>query len=814
MDQVLVHFKKISPYLESKWNIFQVFLIGKLGPEMARLFIPTLVGLGILGFVIWASMKFVPRSKKRQAKQFLKWGDYESAGNLYREIKAMDAAVKAYTKGQLFLPAAEIYLEMKQREKALTYFEKAGKLERAAKLAEEMKNFRKAALYHQRSGAHLEAAECYGRAGQWDQAMHIYETYGLLKEGAMAAQRAKNTLKAAQLFEKALQNNSQNFQSNPTPQNKKRMQELALYSSNNYMESGKQERGIQILIQGELYAKAAALLASKKHYEKAAKLYLQDKLPLKAAEMLEKIGKSKEAARLKGQHFKNSGQSLEAYENLKKSGDALEAAELAVELGKPAEAGKLYLKANELAMAAEHFCTAEIWDKAAECYEQIENFREAANCYGKAQDPSRQTGALEKGGFFLDAGLLYQKRSLLDKAIECLQRVSQVEVDEKSYREACCQLGGIFLERGELELAEQKLKQSVENLELSSTNIEAFFHLANIHEKCHRKNEALDIYTRILAEDYNYKDTLSRVNRLKKEISETPALAAKAPVEKLDPYSQTLVDQTRYEKIEEIGRGGMGVVYQARDKVLDRIVALKILPESVSKMPKAKEDFSREAKAAAALNHPNIVTIYDFGEEEGSNYIAMEFVEGSSLKQLLKENHPLQIDNIVHIIGQICEALNYAHTQGLVHRDIKTINIMVSPNGKAKLLDFGLAKAIRDSMNMLTGISGTPYYMSPEQTLGKPLDHRTDLYSLGVTLFEICSGQLPFREGDIGYHQVNTQAPDPKSLRTDLPDFLSAAIQKCLRKDPNERFQSANDLHKALKQPQLSVSVVSGIATD
>ena len=245
----------------------------------------------------------------------------------------------------------------------------------------------------------------------------------------------------------------------------------------------------------------------------------------------------------------------------------------------------------------------------------------------------------------------------------------------------------------------------------------------------------------------------------------------------------------------------MGIVYKAQDTVLDRTRRLQGVARNASKRtnPQSLKNFLREAQAAAKLNHPNIVTVYDTGEQDGRYYIAMEFVDGTTIKEILRRKGTIAPAGILHVLVQVCEALSYAHGQRVIHRDIKSANTMWTRDKKAKLMDFGLAKVVEEVRNHTTVVSGTPYYMSPEQTLGKNIDHRTDIYSLGVTIFEMATGTVPFKEGNIPYHHVHTAPPAVLSLRPDLPAPLAAIVDRCLLKDPAERFQSAAEITVELR---------------
>lgn len=263
----------------------------------------------------------------------------------------------------------------------------------------------------------------------------------------------------------------------------------------------------------------------------------------------------------------------------------------------------------------------------------------------------------------------------------------------------------------------------------------------------------------------------------------------------------------RYEIISEIGQGAMGVVYKALDPLIERAVAIKTINLALAMTPEERTEyearFYQEAKAAGRLSHPNIVTIHDMGRSGDNAYIVMEFLEGRELRDILDEGRRLPVDQVLDLVAQVARGLAYAHEHGVVHRDVKPSNIMVVRDDHVKITDFGIARMATSSVRTQAGmVLGSPKYMSPEQVLGKKIDQRSDIFSLGIMLYEMLAGHPPFSGDSINaiMHQIlNFEPPPPGSLNPAVPAMLDSIVAKALAKNLEERYQDANEFAMDLR---------------
>jgi len=747
--------------------------------------------------------KRTARRVQKQANAIAKKGGPREAAELCFHAGLLDRAAELFIAAEDYVRAAEIRHDQNRFSEAADLHIKAGDHETAATILAAQGEYKQAAQCFTEVGRMSVAAEMWEKAGDHRRAGDAYRKAGFDRESAQAYIRCQAWLPAAEALEDVLLEETTRAGGGQNPGRHRELQKLVLQCGKLYEQAGALDRAQRILEKGGSYAAAAEVALTRKEYARASELLLEAGQALRAAEILREFGEDQAAARILGEHYQHEGQGQLAAEHLEKAGDHLAAGDAYRSVDDFENAARAYEQAGDGLQAAEMYRAAGNPARAAICYAKARQWLDAAECFADASEFAKQAQCLQRAGHCFEAGRILHDRGHADEAIKVLQ---QVAPDSPNAGDASALLGQIFQSRGQHNLAITKLRHAIGGQDLFQGNVQLYYTLATAQEANGDLAEAIDVYERILAFDYHYEDVEPRLAAARAKAAAMPETATGEEGAAASGSSRATTG--RYRILEELGRGGMGIVYKATDTVLDREVAFKVLPDALKENPQALRNFLREAKAAAQLNHPNIVTVYDAGEQGGRYYIAMEFVDGSTLKQIVRKRGAIAPGGVLHVLVQMCEALAYAHEKKVIHRDIKTANTMWTRERKAKIMDFGLAKVVEEVRNHTTLVSGTPYYMSPEQTLGRNVDHRTDLYSLGVTLFELCTGNLPFTEGNIPYHHVHTPAPDPREQNPQVPAPLAEIIGRCLRKDPAERYGGAREILQ-----QVRASMGSGAET-
>ncbi len=751
------------------------------------------------------SMSIEKRKMYSQARKLAGKKQFDRAADLYMSLHEDVMAAKVLEKGGLIAKAGQIYEKLGKVDQAIELYERAGEHSWHAEALMKQEKYAQAAEVFRKAGKPILAAEAYEKAEMHSEAARLFEEAGHTLFAAMHFEKAGNLDKAAMYYDRAFVETTSSKEMNVA--NIEKYNQYSIKAGQYYREIGQYPKAVECYARVKEYIEAAecALLAGDK--TRAAELFESGKLYEKSAEIFRELGNTRRAAELMSDKYFADGNYAAAADMLAESGDFVKAAELYNGAGEYAKAGECYMRQREYYDAAAMFEKAGEDLKAAQAYEKNGDFKIAAELYMNLGDVVKASSMVEAAGEYFAAAEMYRKANLPAKEFSSLQKVRQ---GDPGYLNACGRMADILREQGKLDVAEQKYIIAIGQSEPDEENVGYFYGLATIYESDGKFREALGMYKKIQLVDIAYKDVEERAKRCEAQAGASqagmsrPASSGAGKPADVRPSSATSDSARRYTILQEIGRGGMGVVYKAMDNTLNRVIAIKLLPKSISENPKAIMRFSAEARSAAQLQSQNIVTLYDFQQAGGRSFITMEYVEGVTLKKLQTMVESLPLNKTLKIIYQCCQGLDYAHKKGIIHRDIKPSNIMISKQNVVKIMDFGLAKSPgEETITDAGSISGTVMYMSPEQLQGKKLAPTTDIYSLGLVLYELAAGKHPFSDGDAAYQHIHTQPVPPVRIRPEIPGKLNEIILKCLEKDPSGRFESAYHLAMALREVPL-----------
>jgi tetratricopeptide (TPR) repeat protein len=708
------------------------------------------------------------------------------------------------------LAAGELLLQAGRLRRALRHFVRARAWERAGEVARTLGQTHRAAEMFKRAGGPslALAAQTLSRVGEEAQAIQLWLRYGhyLVESGQPelaidAFLRGEDPRRACRAVEMALRSHRLSGAVADSALRATRLARLPALGAQVALACGRLREA------GDLFLAAGQPEAAARAYERAGE-------PLRAADALRQAGHTEQATRLRARHLEATGQFEAAAIEYQQSGLDAEAAVALLHLGRWQEAMERFRAAGRLAdaaqvartsgnvrQAAELYQEIEEWELAGECWLAAQEFGAAAQAFERAGDFERAMEMLDRGGFSERRAQLMAKLGRVEEALATLVREGHLRAAHDMLRRyggsfphlagEIQQIGEWLESNGEITGAIAVLQRATAGAPVTRELLPVLYRQGLLLERRGDVRNAEIIFQRIADFDYAFRDAAERAQRLAARLSATTA--GEAATASPDPSDTA----SRYVLEEELGRGGMGVVYRATDLRLRRTVAIKVLnPHQLTEEAMAR--FEREARAAAVLSHPGIVHIYDFARGFGSAYISMEYVDGVTLNHLLRTEPEVVREQLLPLAMQVAEAVAFAHARGVIHRDLKPANMVVSQRRTVKILDFGIARRLDESEPELSGATGTPYYMAPEQILGEPPDQRSDIYSLGVTFFQMATGTLPFTTGNILRAHIEQPPPDPLALNPTLNPALGAVILRCLAKDPADRPADGGALHALL----------------
>ncbi len=685
------------------------------------------------------------------------------------------------------------------------------------------------------AGNFVKAARLSLDAGDWRAAAdHFIEAQRPL-DAARALRKGESWLEAAGQFEKG-----RDFVS----------------ASQCYLKAAKKSDALRVMEQTEDLQQAAELADQIGDLRKAGQIYQRLGKIAESADRYQRAGDNVKAGTLRAEFAERQEQWREAAQGWAQAQAWDRALACLDRANDDRGAAQLLQRLGKLEAAAERFARAGAFVESAALFEQQGLFRKAAMAHQKAGDTERAIRCLTLEGDKIAVIKLRQAMGQSDEALRIAQAVSPTD---GAYIEAAQIVAIIHINRGETAAAARSLLALLDaplapaiKVATGRRAAELFLELRDavhgrqvldklaglIRQGSDEERWVLDIQKQFA--DVPVNDGRITPTPNTHTSSATPTIAMNlANAENTESFEELAVSENtaiypggkgdsqrdsggaipfttdgwpqgvppglseRYGELERLGQGGNGVVFRATDKLLGRQVVLKFMIQGTMPSETARKYFLREVKLSASLNHPNIVHIYDMGNTDDVLWYAMEFVDGVPLTAHLAIGQPIRdIVFLMSVVDQLCAALDHAHAQGLVHRDIKPDNVLVANDGTVKLLDFGLARAMDEGFGEQSVLAGTPYYMAPEQLDGSPVDHRADIYALGVVLFRMFTGHLPFSDGNIFVAHAVEPVPDPRKFNRDLPAEAVAVVLKAMAKKSVDRYsncrQIALDVHTAL----------------
>jgi len=769
--------------------------------------------------IVWCLVQlFLSASpQQRLVRTLISRGDLKGAAQLQVQDGNLEGALRLYRKSRAWKEAADVAIELGREKEAADLLRRTG----GHGLGDAAQLYRRSGDIGAAHQCERDHAEWLTNRGRFEEAVEAWMRAGETKRAAGAAKialeegRLSSSHPALALARRAVEQvGDQTVLA--------RLHELEgnwQAAAHAWRSAGDQKRAAEIFRKVGMMKDAVVSESAAGHHREAAQLRLQQLTKLReqmAPYETRGTAKSTEAKRLRLQIEREEESLIPVLSEL---GMQREMVEIIVASGRAEEAVSRHLQKNEESEAADLAVNAELWHLAAPILERLNRWSEASDIHELMGSIEAAARCAERGGEYERALQLYRGLGSTTDSANCMARLGYLEDALVELHDAGM-LGDAFKillnhpgpipdipqvvldmakwarDNGSPEKAIACLQRAVIGVAMQPRRLGPALALANELYLAGEREPALVQLERILAFDYSCEPA----QKLRAKIeADSGADAARTRPEAAQPEQGPPTDsavQQRYEILTELGRGGMGVVYRARDNRLERQVAIKVL-RTTSAGEAAR--LGREARAAATLNHPGIVTIYDFEVGFDGYFIAMEYVPGEPLDELMKTDPSRIREHLIPLLLRLADAITYAHSKNVIHRDLKPGNILVTPANEVKILDFGIAARLDQGEGEDAAMWGTPFYMAPEQIRGQSPTPATDIYAFGATLFHLATGRPPFHTGDIINAHLTKRPPNPLDLMPDLHPELARIILRCLEKNPGHRYSNTGELRTELE---------------
>jgi tetratricopeptide (TPR) repeat protein len=759
---------------------------------------------------------------EREISRLQKSGDVVAAARLYEEAEWYPEAIKLYVDAEDYVSAAALYEQLEQWERAAEMYFKADDWKRAAKMLSTVGKHAEAAKYYEDHGQKIDAAKLYYDAGNFERAAALYEDVSYFPQAGKSYEQLGEYVKAAENYEQhwsaATSVSGGGLISSPSDREAK----IALHAGRLYEKGGAPERAAELYKRAGLSQQAADLAAKEGRFKEAGEMLLKEEKLSEAATMFEKAGEAKRAALIRGEIAFNQGDNATAADHFLKGGDNLRAAELYESGGNLEGAARCYEESDAPLQAGGVYLRAGHKERAAIMFERGHDFEQAAKLYEDVQNIGKASELYEQCGRFFEAGKLADELGQTDRAIQLLQ---QVDTAREEHESSTLILSRLFLGKNMPALAVDKLERLLAGKQIGGQTLPHYYCLGLAYEALGRSKDAIETYRKVMTERYGYEDVETRIERLQSSPavpSQTPAPATATPPPPPPPprppqgqgqaQAQAQVQaQARAQApppstaprppkkgsspiqiVQPLGEGLLGKTFKGLDTRSQSAVTVKLLRNDLLSDQSTVQAFLGEAKLARGLEHPSLVRLLGLIQVDGHRAAVTEYVDGFSLSEFLSRNKRISVKQALDLLVNLSTALDYAHGKGLLHRDLKLTNVLVSKGGKLRVTGFGLGALRTPALGRADG------YPSPEFLAGTTSDRRSDLYSLAAMIYHALTGQAP-QPGATG------EVPSLRATLPDIPGALEHILGRLLAADANQRFSTASEIIDAAR----SVTVAS-----